>query len=393
MIRRTLEPVIYKTLITSQDIIIIYGARQVGKTSLCLEIQKKYNQDKRDPSNTAKTSRYFNCEEQLVQEAFSSNSLSKLLDLIGDYSLVILDEAQTIPDIGWRLKLIADHNVTSSKPIQIIATGSSSFELANKINEPLTGRAEVFEMFPLSLNELKQGLSRAELKHRLDEILIFGTYPSIFGHSLETKNKEMQKVFENYLYKDILTYETIKKSTLLRDLLRLLAVQIGKEISLNSLAQKLNVSIATIGRYLDLLQQTFIIFTLRTLNTNGTKEITKGFKVYFYDLGVRNYLINNFNPLELRADFGEMWENFIVAEKVKQNSYTKHQEFGFNQYFWKSYTRAEVDFVEEKGGSYIAYEIKYSPKKNPKLPIEFAKQYPSHEFKVINPENFLESFR
>ena len=382
MFSRILEPLILETLQKSKDIVIIYGARQVGKTSLCLELQKK----------SSSKSRYFNCEENLVQEAFSSNNLSKILDLIGNYQLVILDEAQTIPNIGWRLKLIADYNATAENPIQIIATGSSSFELANEISEPLTGRAEVFEMFPLSIVELKQSFNNAELRNKLNEILIFGTYPSIFDQNLVTKNKEIQKIFDNYLYKDILTYETLKKSTLLKDLLKLLALQIGKEISLNSLAQKLNVSIATIARYLDLLEQTFIIFKLRTLNTNASKEVIKNFKVYFYDLGARNYLINNFNPIDLRTDFGEMWENFIVTEKVKQNSYNKHSDFGFNQYFWKSYTKAEVDFVEEKNGLYNTFEIKYSSKKNPKLPVEFVKIYPNNTFNVINSTNFLSYF-
>ena len=382
MFSRILEPLILETLQKSKDIVIIYGARQVGKTSLCLELQKK----------SSSKSRYFNCEENLVQEAFSSNNLSKILDLIGNYQLVILDEAQTIPNIGWRLKLIADYNATAENPIQIIATGSSSFELANEISEPLTGRAEVFEMFPLSIVELKQSFNNAELRNKLNEILIFGTYPSIFDQNLATKNKEIQKIFDNYLYKDILTYETLKKSTLLKDLLKLLALQISKEISLNSLAQKLNVSIVTITRYLDLLEQTFIIFKLRTLNTNASKEVIKNFKVYFYDLGARNYLINNFNPIDLRTDFGEMWENFIVTEKVKQNSYNKHSDFGFNQYFWKSYSKAEVDFVEEKNGLYNTFEIKYSSKKNPKLPVEFVKIYPNNTFNVINSTNFLSYF-
>ena len=392
MYSRILEQLIYASLQKSLDLIIIYGARQVGKTSLCLKILEKFNSDQENLVNKFNKSRYFNCEEKLVQQAFAENDLSKILELIGDYDLVILDEAQTIKDIGWRLKLISDYNSTAIKSIKIIATGSSSFELANKINEPLTGRAEIFEMFPLCLKEIKADLSIHELKEKTNEMLVFGTYPSVFGKSLETKNKEMQKVFDNYLYKDILTWETLKKSTLLKDLLKLLALMIGKEISLNSLAQKLNVSIATISRYLDLLQQTFIIFPLRTLNTNGTKEISRSFKIYFYDLGVRNYLINNFNPIPLRTDFGEIWENFIVAEMFKQNSYNKHLSFGFNQYFWKSYTKAEIDFVQEKNGEYNALEIKYNSKKSPKVPVEFTRLYPNHTFEVINCDNFPSFF-
>jgi uncharacterized protein len=374
---------IQNSLSQSDDIIILFGARQVGKTSLCQVILAEYIQ-------AGKKAQYFQCESELVQHAFATNNIEAILDLIGDYDLVILDEAQSIADIGWRLKLIADYNQFSSHKIKVIATGSSSFELANQINEPLTGRAEQYYLFPLSLSEIKQQNSRAEIRHKLAQILVFGMYPSIFDQSQKTISKEIQKIFNNYLYKDILTFENIKKSSLLKDLTKLLALQIGQETSLNSLAQKLNVSIATIDRYLNLLEQTFIIFKLKTLNRNSAKEITRNFKVYFYDLGVRNFIINNFNPIEMRTDIGALWENFCVVEKVKKNYYENNDSNPANMYFWRTYDQAEIDLVEEKNGQFDASECKFSPNKKAKIPIEFARSYNPHTFTVIHSENFVD---
>jgi uncharacterized protein len=306
--------------------------------------------------------------------------------LIGDYDLIVLDEAQTIADIGWRLKLIYDYQQGRGKKIKIIATGSSSFELANQINEPLTGRAQQFWLYPLSLQELRQGYTVPEIKQRLAQVLIYGLYPSIFDQSLDTINLEIGKIFSNYLYKDILTFESIKNSSLLNDLTKLLALQIGSEVSFNSLAQKLNVSITTIDRYLNLLEQAFIIFRLRTLNRNSSKEITRNFKIYFYDLGMRNYIINNFNPIDLRTDIRELWENFCVIERLKKLEY--NQGLLPSMYFWRTYSQQEIDFVEEQNGSFNAVEFKYSEKKKDKIPSEFAKSYPNHSFEVINKDNF-----
>jgi uncharacterized protein len=381
---RIIKSKIQSSMASSNDIILIYGARQVGKTSLSLELLEEYNN-----KNPGK-GQYFHCESREVQNAFEENSIESMFKLIGDYSFVILDEAQSITDIGWRLKLIADYNVTSKNPIQIIATGSSSFELANKINEPLTGRAELFWMFPLTVREIRQHNSIAKIEDKLSDILVYGLYPSVFDKDLKTKNMEIQKIFNNYLYKDILTFENIKKSTLLKDLTKILALQIGSEISLNSLAQKLNVSIATIERYLNLLEQTFIIYRLRTLNKNSSKEITRNFKIYFYDLGARNFLINNFNDIDSRTDIGELWENFCVIERVKLNVYNSNESLPSNQYFWRTYTQQEIDFVEEKNNVYSAFEFKFSSKKKSKLPIEFSKSYPQNNYTVINSENFTD---
>jgi uncharacterized protein len=377
---RSIKPQIQKSLVTSDDFIILYGARQVGKTSLCQEILKEYDESKIGKS------RYFQCESALVQNIFSQNNIDNIMSLIGDYDLIVLDEAQTIADIGWRLKLIHDYQSNSDRKIKIIATGSSSFELANKINEPLTGRAQQFWLYPLSLLELRQKYSTPEIKQKLDNLLIYGIYPSIFDQSIETINLEIGKIFSNYLYKDILNFENIKNSTLLNDLTKLLALQIGSEISLNSLAQKLNVSIATIDRYLNLLEQTFIIFRLRTLNRNSSKEITRNFKIYFYDLGMRNYIINNFNPLDLRTDVGELWENFCVIERLKKLIYST--SLMPSLYFWRTYTQQEIDLVEEQNGFFKAIEFKYSDKKKARIPVEFSKSYPNHFFEFINKDNF-----
>ena len=377
---RTIKSQIQKSLVDSDDFIILYGARQVGKTSLCQEILKEYDQ------LAIGKSRYFQCESALVQNIFSQNNIDDIMSLIGDYDLVVLDEAQTIVDIGWRLKLIHDYQSILDKKIKIIATGSSSFELANQINEPLTGRAQQFWLYPLSLQELRQKYSVPELKQKLNSLLVYGMYPSIFDQSVEVINLEIGKIFSNYLYKDILTFENIKNSTLLSDLTKLLALQIGSEISLNSLAQKLNVSIATIDRYLNLLEQTFIIFRLRSLNRNSSKEITRNFKIYFYDLGMRNYIINNFNSLDLRNDIGELWENFCVIERVKKLEYSTLLLPSL--YFWRTYTQQEIDLVEEQNGFFRATEFKFSEKKKAKIPLEFSKSYPNNSFEIINKDNF-----
>lgn len=381
---RIIKAQIQASLTSSDDVILIYGARQVGKTSLCEAILSDF--EKSNPNK----SRYFQCESQVVQTAFSQNNIDQILELIGGCDLVVLDEAQSIPDIGWRLKIIADYNQTQNHKIKIIATGSSSFELANKINEPLTGRAEQYWLYPLSLAEIKQKYSLAEIRNKINQILVYGLYPSIFDQTQSVINKEIQKIFNNYLYKDILAFENIKKSTLLKDLTKLLALQIGQEVSLNTLAQKLNVSIATIERYLNLLEQTFIIYRLRTLNRNSSKEITRNFKIYFYDLGVRNYLINNFNPVDLRTDIGELWENFCVIERVKKITYESNGKILPNQYFWRTYTQAEIDYIEELNEEFLAVEFKYSENKKPKLSIEFSRSYPKHRFLVVNKSNFLD---
>ena len=363
----------------NNKIIILYGPRQVGKTTLVKEVVKELN----------KKYSYYSCDLPEVALILGSPNINQLTKFVGSDEIIILDEAQRVPNIGLTLKILYEH----FPKVRFVATGSSSFDLSNSIKEPLTGRKLEYLLLPFSWLELHNSLGLIAMKNQLDLSLKYGHYPIAFNTNLDNLEKELNLLTSDYLFKDILTFDKLPNTQNLRKLLVLLAYQIGSEVSIGKIANMLDIGRVTIEKYLDILERAFIIFQLPALSKNLYNEITKNKKYYFYDLGVRNYLINNFNPLELRADFGEMWENFIVAEKVKQNSYTKHQEFGFNQYFWKSYTRAEVDFVEEKGGSYIAYEIKYSPKKNPKLPIEFAKQYPSHEFKVINPENFLESFK
>lgn len=372
MISRIVEKNIQDSLFLGK-VIILYGARRVGKTTIAKNLLEKYSD----------RGGYFNCEELGVQEILSENSSSKMLKYFGDKDLLIFDEAQIIPEIGQRLKLLID-----TKPsLQIIATGSSSFDLANKIGEPLTGRMLQFTLYPLSVKEISQDSSLVEVYSNLENLLIYGSYPSVWGSSRTLAYQELTYIAGNNLYKDILAFENLKKPSLLQNLIKLLAVNLGKEVSFSWLAQRLNTSIQTVEHYLDLLEKTFIIYTLRTLNKNLNKEISRGFKVYFSDLGVRNYFINNFNTLDIRDDIGGLWENFCFIERKK---YLEYNYRYVNTYFWRTYDQKEIDYIEEAGGHYDAFEFKWSDKKNATLPVDFANAYPQNSFSVVNNKSWSE---
>lgn len=372
---RTIYSQIIKELFIG-NVIVLYGPRQVGKTTLVKSIQAEYNTG----------SVYYQGDDPATREAFTNKSAIELFELIKGYKLVILDEAQNIPNIGVTLKLIVDN----FPDIQVIATGSSSFDLANEINEPLTGRKSTFFLYPLSIDELGHDLNPIEKRSLLPNLLVWGQYPKIYNTSFDLKIKALEELSGSYLYKDILNFENLKYPSALEKLLQALAFQLGSEVSFNELANLLNVDQFTIQKYLDLLEKAFIIFKLSNFSRNLKTEIKKSRKYYFYDLGIRNSLIKNYNTLDLRQDIGALWENFVILERFKFLDYSKHYA---NKFFWRNYNNAEIDYIEEYGEKLHTFEIKYSPKKKAKIPAIFDQSYPNSGFKVINTDTFWSVYK
>lgn len=344
---------------------ILYGARQVGKTTLVQKISSDFGNE----------GRYLNCEILSVEQSLRDAEPEKLKAFLGNYKLLVLDEAQNIPNIGKILKVITD-NIND---IQILATGSSSFELASKTTEPMTGRVIHHTLYPLSTLEIKERKDWLFVDAQLDKLLRFGSYPEVYTSSEEDATKKLTELSSSYLFKDLFKFEGIKKSSLLKNLIVSLALQLGSEVTYNELAVKLGVNSLTIQKYIDLLEQSFVIFKLNSFSRNIRKEITKSFKIYFYDNGIRNALINNFNPLSLRNDIGSLWENFCISERIKSNAYLKRN---VNIYFWRTYDQKEIDYVEESGGKISGYEIKYSERQKIKVPKVFSETYNAEIHKV-----------
>jgi predicted AAA+ superfamily ATPase len=308
-----------------------------------------------------------------------------LKDFVGQKRLIVLDEAQHIPQIGLILKVLVD----TFPDTQFVATRSSSFELSNKISEPLTGRSRQFLLLPFSLEEIHQTEDLIAIKSSLSNYLRFGLYPQVFLADGDEKNEELMDITSNYLYKDIFQLESLKKPETLQKLLKAIALQIGSEASLNELAQVSGTNVHTVSRYLDLLEKAFVIFRLPAFSKNLRKEINKSQKIYFYDVGIRNLIIRNFNRAEVRLDMGGLWENFCIAERIKYNQ--NHRRFA-NMYFWRTYDQQEIDYIEEIDGILNCFEFKYSPIAKAKFPKIFKETYPEAKFKVITPENFYELF-
>ncbi len=315
--------------------------------------------------------------------ALQTTNSSDLKGFLGNYQLIVLDEAQYIPDIGRILKFVSD----TFPEIQLIANGSSSFELGNRISEPLTGRSREYLLYPFSLTELLTIKDRIEINADLERILRFGLYPEVYDKPENEAIEELNQISSNYLYKDILQFETIKRPGLLLNLLNALALQLGNEVSLNELSRMLAETIPTIQRYLDLLEKTYVIFRLRSFSRNLRKEIAKGQKIYFYDLGIRNALIRNFNPLNLRNDTGGLWENFCIVERMKFNM--NRRRF-VNSWFWRTYDQKEVDLIEEEGGKLTAVEFKFRDKNAGKKRVikEFQDTYPGSTFMTVSNKNY-----
>ena len=344
MFARLLETQIEKHLFRGRTT-VLYGTRRVGKTTLVKHILAQHP-DKR--------SRYLNCDLLSVRNALQVEEASALKAFLGEQDLVVLDEAQQIENIGRILKILVDE----FPEMQVIATGSSSFGLGNQTAEPLTGRMIRFELYPLALAELAGDQGYSAVEPWLDFLLRFGSYPAIVGLSEAEARVALDELVSNYLYRDALAFAGMRKSTVLIKLLELLARQIGQEVSYQEVGQALGIDRRTVVGYVDLLEQCFILFRLGAFSRNLRKEVTKSVKVYFYDLGVRNGLIQNFAPLSLRNDVGALWENFCIVERLKLLRY--RQQFA-NQYFWRTYDQKEIDYLEEADGILAGYEFKWTP--------------------------------
>jgi len=353
-------------------VIVIYGARRTGKTTLLKEFLK----------NESETYTLVSGEDITIQSYLSSQSIEKLTAFVGSTRLLVVDEAQKIPHIGINLKLISDH----MPDVRVIVTGSSSFDLARSTGEPLTGRKFTLKLFPLAQLEIGQIEKIHQTQANLENRLIYGSYPEIVLMP-DNKRREhyLKEIVSSYLYKDILEMDGVRHSAKISRLLQLIAFQIGKEVSLSELGTSLGMSKNTVERYLDLLEKAFVVQKLTGFSRNLRNEITKNCRYYFLDNGIRNALINNFNLLEQRNDAGELWENYIIIERLKRQEYLNGVA---NNYFWRTYTKQEIDFVEERGGCLFGYEIKWG-KAKPREPKEWLSAYPEASFELINRENYL----
>lgn len=356
-----------KTWLEKPEVIILFGARQVGKSTLIELLSEEVN-----------NMIILNCENPIVSDALQSMDISRITSLFDNHKIVAFDEAQEIPKIGKILKLLFDDKSINQK---FIATGSSSFELANKTGEPLTGRNIKFRLFPLSINEISKKNGWLNVLESVNSLLIYGSYPGIIDLSTNDKRRKLLSISGDYLFKDIYKFEQIRNPEILRKLLKALALQLGNLVSLPELAQLTGVTVITVERYLDLLEKSFVIFKIGSFSSNLRNELKKSRKYYFYDNGIRNAVLNNFIPVEERTDIGALWENFCVSEHLKK---IENSEKFSNLYFWRTYDGAEIDLIEERDGEIFAYEYKWNPKRKTTLPKSFASKYPVAKFKIIS---------
>lgn len=351
-------------------VIAILGPRQVGKTTLLSQL-----------SIPTTETLWLNCDNIDDCQALENQTTTELQQMVGNKRYVIIDEAQRVNNIGLTLKMMAD---TFRNQKQVIVTGSSSLELANQINEPATGRIYEYRLYPLSLQELSQYTSAREEHRLLEQRLIYGCYPEVVTHPDQAK-RILTTIANNYLYKDLLSYNGIRKPEILGRLLQALAMQMGEQVSYNELSRLLGIDRATVESYIDLLEKCFVIFRLPSYSGNLRTELRHNRKIYFYDNGIRNAIISNFAPINLRTDAGALWENLMLSERVKRNTY--HQSYA-KIYFWRTQAQTEIDFVELEDGMMQAYEFKFNPKKMPRAPKAFCDTYPNATFQVITTENY-----
>jgi len=371
MIKRDLFNIAKARLFDGKAIIIL-GPRQSGKTTLVKEIMERESL----PGN------FLNCDEPAVKSTFEDISTAKWKQIIGNYKIIVIDEAQHIKDIGIKLKLVTDQ----IPEVQLIVTGSSALELANEINEPLTGRKWEYYLYPVSWHELNSLYNYVERIQQIEQRLIFGMYPEVIMNP--GKEREiLNSLASSYLYKDLLSFKGIRKPDLLDRLLRALALQVGSEVSYNELGNILEVDKSTIMNYLDLLEKAYIIFRLNPLSRNLRKEISTSRKVYFWDNGIRNALIANYNLLNMRNDTGPLWENFLISERKKYNHYNRRF---VNSYFWRTHDQKEIDLIEEYDGQFDVFEFKWSIKKKVKSFDFFRSQYPVRNAKLISKDEIEE---
>lgn len=369
MIKREIQDSIESRLFKGK-LIVIYGARQAGKTTLIKEIGQKYSEQEI----------YLNCDEPDIRELLTDATSTKLKNVVGKKKLVLIDEAQRVKNIGITLKLFADE----LKDVQVIATGSSAFELSNEISEPLTGRKFEYTLYPLSMRELSIEFGLLNTNRLLEERILYGMYPDVVLNPEEKKNL-LKDLTRSYLFKDVLSYQGIRKPEVLEKLIIALAAQIGSEVSYNELAGTIGIDKDTINKYLDILEKAFVIFRLHPLSRNVRTEISKMRKVYFYDTGIRNALVSNFNPLASRNDKGALWENFLISEKLKMNS---SLNIDAKTFFWRTSQQQEIDYIEEIESSLFVYEFSWNVNKKKKIPLTFLKAYSAEESDIITTENY-----
>lgn len=352
-----------------KKVIVLLGARQVGKTTLLSELQE----------GNEKTL-FLNCDNMDDALALEGKTSTELKQLLMPYQLVFIDEAQRVKNIGLTLKMIGDLKL----PTQVIVTGSSSLDMANEINEPATGRLIEYNLFPFSLAELALNSSEREENRLLGSRMVYGLYPEVVTEPGDAK-RTLMSLTNNYLYKDLFAYKGIKKPELIQKLARALALQLGSEVSYNELSNLLGVDKSTVENYINLLEKCFVVFKLDSFSRNLRNEIKKGKKIYFYDNGVRNAILSNFAPLELRNDAGALWENLMVSERVKRNAYSGN----FAQlFFWRTHEQQEIDLIEEEDGMLHAFEFKWNGKAKSSQPKAFANAYPNSAYETITPEHY-----
>ena len=353
--------------------IILVGSRQVGKTTLLKQIIEK-----NEPSEIL----FLNCDEPETLQMLENVSSTELKNLIGNKKIILIDEAQRVRNIGITIKLIIDH----ISDIQLVVTGSSTFDLRNRLNETLTGRKFEYRLYPFSTAELINATSSLEEKRLLERRMIYGMYPDVVNNPSDAQ-KILIELSTSYLFKDILMYKDIRNPDVLTKLLIALSLQLGSEVSYNELGNTIGIKSETVERYIELLEKVFVVFRLQSLSRNLRNELKKSRKIYFYDNGIRNALIQNFKSLELRIDTGALWENFMVSERKK---YLEYNEIYSNTYFWRTHTQQEIDYIEERDGILYTYEFKWNEKRKSKIPNAFAEAYPQHEFHCIDRTNYLD---
>ena len=372
MIRRQLQSTIESRLFKGKAIILI-GARQVGKSTLFAQIA----------STREESIINLNCDEPEVKELLSDLNTQGLQTLIGKNKIMIIDEAQRVKDIGMTLKRITDN----FPDVQLLVTGSSALGLQDKLNEPLTGRKYEYHLYPISTGELYSNDGLLRVKQSLETRLIYGSYPDVINHADEAKELLMN-ISDSYLYKDLLSLDDIRRPMLLEKILIALALQVGSEVSYNEIAQTVGSDSKTVEKYIDLLSKCYIIFQLNAFSRNIRTDLKKRKKIYFYDNGIRNAILQNFAPISLRQDIGALWENFIISERIKANHYNRRY---VKSYFWRTSTQQEIDYIEECDGAFSVFEMKWNPKKaNTTIPQSFQKNYNVAEIAIVTPMNYLE---
>ena len=347
------------------------GPRQVGKTTLVRSVAAEVDKDYL----------YLNGDLSSVQDLLSSRSYENLAAVIGNRRLIVIDEAQRIDEIGLKLKILVD----ARPETQLIVTGSSLLELSFGVNESLTGRKFQHFMYPLSFEELSQSWGAARAQDALEVRLLYGSYPEVINRA-GSERRYLDLIVESYLYKDLLYQQKVRRVDLLKKILQALALQLGSEVSYNEVAKTVSADPTTVEHYVSLLEQAFVIFRLPSLSRNARSEIKRGRKIYFWDNGVRNALIANFSPLHLRQDKGALWKNFLISERQKVKQY--HQTYS-NDYFWRTYTQQEIDYIEDADGVLRAFEFKWNPRKKATFPSSFKDAYPGAIMKTISQDNFI----